>query len=103
MLSIFYMKFRNDLVGPRSVHRKALLKALADELPPNSIRFASKLTAIKTQEHEGSSISVIHLGDGTIIKAKVYCNQNTLFISSRMRESLMECSTLSFSFHYILF
>ncbi|KAB2605807.1 zeaxanthin epoxidase [Pyrus ussuriensis x Pyrus communis] len=61
----------NDLVGPRSVHRKALLKALADELPPNAIRFASKLTAIETQEHEGSSISVIHLGDGTIIKAKV--------------------------------
>ncbi|KAM1101086.1 hypothetical protein ACFX13_007612 [Malus domestica] len=61
----------NDPVGPRSVNRKALLKTLADELPPNSIRFASKLTAIETQEHEGSSISVIHMGDGTIIKAKI--------------------------------
>ncbi|KAF3440519.1 hypothetical protein FNV43_RR18803 [Rhamnella rubrinervis] len=55
----------------RTVHRKALLKTLAEELPHNSIRFSSKLTAIETQTHEGSSIAVIHMQDGTIIKAKV--------------------------------
>ncbi|KAF3440517.1 hypothetical protein FNV43_RR18801 [Rhamnella rubrinervis] len=58
-------------VGPRAVHRKALLNALAEELPHNSIRFCSKLTAIETQTHEGSSISVIHMEDGTVINAKV--------------------------------
>ncbi|ONI01836.1 hypothetical protein PRUPE_6G162100 [Prunus persica] len=65
------MKLSSDPVGPRSVHRKALLNALADQLPINSIRFSSKLTAIETQEHEGSSISIIHMADGTVIKAKV--------------------------------
>ncbi|KAF3440518.1 hypothetical protein FNV43_RR18802 [Rhamnella rubrinervis] len=58
-------------VGPRAVHRKALLNALAEELPHNSIRFCSKLTAIETQRHEGSSIAVIHMEDGIVIKAKI--------------------------------
>lgn len=48
--------------------------ALADELPHNSIRFSSKITAIETKTQEGSSISVIHLDDGTTIKAKVLIN-----------------------------
>ncbi|KAM6563611.1 hypothetical protein CsatB_023609 [Cannabis sativa] len=56
---------------PRPVHRKALLKALADELPIDSIRFSSKITAIETQEHEGSSLAVVHMEDEIIIKAKV--------------------------------
>lgn len=73
------MKLSSDPVGPRSVHRKALLNALADQLPINSIRFSSKLTAIETQEHEGSSISIIHMADGTVIKAKVNINQHALF------------------------
>ncbi|KAL5555761.1 hypothetical protein UlMin_037997 [Ulmus minor] len=55
----------------RAVHRKALLNALAEELPTDSIRFSSKITAIETEEHEGSSsIAVIHVQDGTVIKAK---------------------------------
>uniref|UniRef100_A0A803PCG8 FAD-binding domain-containing protein n=2 Tax=Cannabis sativa TaxID=3483 RepID=A0A803PCG8_CANSA len=56
---------------PITLHRKALLKALAEELPTDSIRFNCKITAIETQEHEGSSIVVVHLEDETVIKAKV--------------------------------
>ncbi|KAL5753939.1 hypothetical protein ACOSP7_022159 [Xanthoceras sorbifolium] len=57
--------------GPRSVHRKSLLEALASELPIDTIRFSSKVSAIETQTQEGSPITIIHLGDGTIIKAKM--------------------------------
>lgn len=57
--------------GPRPVHRKVLLEVLADELPDNTIRFSSKFDSIQTQTHQGSTIAVIHLEDGTIIKAKV--------------------------------
>ncbi|KAM5577663.1 hypothetical protein ABKV19_008154 [Rosa sericea] len=60
-----------DAVGPRSVHRKALLEALADELSVHSIRFSSKISAIETQQHEGSSIAIVHMENGTVIKAKV--------------------------------
>ncbi|KAG6793180.1 hypothetical protein POTOM_002373 [Populus tomentosa] len=58
--------------GPRAVHRKALLEALAEELPTDSIRFSSKLAAIESQEQGGgASIAVVHLEDGTVIKSKV--------------------------------
>ncbi|KAJ4715443.1 FAD-dependent urate hydroxylase [Melia azedarach] len=57
--------------GPRSVHRRTLLEALADELPIDTIHFSAKVAAIETETFEGSSIAVIHLGDGTIIKAKI--------------------------------
>ncbi|PRQ49231.1 putative FAD-dependent urate hydroxylase [Rosa chinensis] len=60
-----------DAVGPRTVHRKALLEALADELSVHSIRFSSKISAIETQQHEGSSIAIVHMENGTVIKAKV--------------------------------
>ena len=66
------MKTCSDPVGPRSVHRKALLEALADELPIHSIRFSSKISAIETQQHEDSSIAIVHMENGTVIKAKVY-------------------------------
>ncbi|KAJ4715437.1 FAD-dependent urate hydroxylase [Melia azedarach] len=57
--------------GPRSVHRRTLLEAVADELPIDTIHFSAKVSAIETETLEGSSIAVIHLGDGTIIKAKI--------------------------------
>ncbi|KAL6223135.1 hypothetical protein ACLB2K_006525 [Fragaria x ananassa] len=66
-----FTKANGDAVGPRSVHRKALLEALAGELPVHSIRFSSKISAIDTQQHEGSSIAIVHMENGTIIKAKV--------------------------------
>ncbi|KDP35311.1 hypothetical protein JCGZ_09470 [Jatropha curcas] len=57
--------------GPRSVHRTALLEALAEELPADSIRFSSKFTAIEEQKQEGAPVVVLHLEDGTTIKSKV--------------------------------
>ncbi|XP_043719191.1 monooxygenase 2-like [Telopea speciosissima] len=56
----------------RMVHRKALLEALAEELPLGTIRFSSKLISIHTHiTNEGFSIATLQLDDGTIIKAKV--------------------------------
>ncbi|MCL7035525.1 hypothetical protein MKW94_005928 [Papaver nudicaule] len=44
--------------GPRSVHRKALLEALAEELPADTIRFSSKLISIETK-HDCTIIVLI--------------------------------------------
>lgn len=53
--------------------RKALLEALAEELPPGTIRFSSKLVSINTEMAEDSSeIAVLRLDDGTVIRAKVH-------------------------------
>ncbi|KAI6699746.1 hypothetical protein NL676_014070 [Syzygium grande] len=54
----------------RTVHRKMLLEVLAEELPPNTIRFCSKLTSIETQVEQGSSICILALEDGTVVKSK---------------------------------
>ncbi|KAF8011892.1 hypothetical protein BT93_I0123 [Corymbia citriodora subsp. variegata] len=54
----------------RVVHRKVLLEVLAEELPPNTIRFSSKITSLKTQIEHGSSTCIISLDDGTTIKSK---------------------------------
>lgn len=59
-------------VRVRPVDRKALLEALAEELPPGTIRFSSKLVSINTEMAEDSSeIAVLRLDDGTVIRAKV--------------------------------
>ncbi|XP_059670988.1 monooxygenase 2-like [Cornus florida] len=60
-----------DESGPRSVHRKALLEALVEELSIDTIRFCSKLTYIEADRQQGMPIAIVHLEDGTIIKAKV--------------------------------
>ncbi|XP_077228805.1 monooxygenase 2-like [Tasmannia lanceolata] len=60
-----------DKLGVRAVHRKALLEALAEELPSGTIRFSSKLASVKTQTLEGSPNAVLHMEDDTTIKAKV--------------------------------
>lgn len=57
--------------GPRYVHRKTLLEVLAGELQTDSIRFSSHIDAIETESLEGSTIPIVHLSDGTIIKSKV--------------------------------
>ncbi|KAJ9177745.1 hypothetical protein P3X46_012926 [Hevea brasiliensis] len=57
--------------GPRTVHRKALLEALAEELPADSIRFSSEFTSIEQHKLGDASIAVLHLEDGTTIKSKV--------------------------------
>ncbi|KAF7067603.1 hypothetical protein CFC21_073471 [Triticum aestivum] len=61
-------------IKARPADRKALLEALAEELPPGTIRFSSKLVSInsETAEEEGSpETSVLRLDDGTVIRAKV--------------------------------
>ncbi|KAJ9703943.1 hypothetical protein PVL29_005289 [Vitis rotundifolia] len=55
--------------GPITVHRKALLESLAEELPSNLIRFSSKPVSIEAQAQEGPYI--IRLEDGTVITTKV--------------------------------
>eukprot|EP00268_Persea_americana_P016923 TRINITY_DN18059_c0_g1_i8.p1 TRINITY_DN18059_c0_g1~~TRINITY_DN18059_c0_g1_i8.p1 ORF type:complete len:435 (-),score=74.25 TRINITY_DN18059_c0_g1_i8:98-1402(-) len=58
-------------MGVTLVHRKVLLEALAQELPPETILFSSKLDSITTKVHQDSSLAVLHMEDGTIINAKV--------------------------------
>ncbi|KAJ4966650.1 hypothetical protein NE237_018499 [Protea cynaroides] len=60
--------------GPIAVHRRALLETLARELAPGTIRFSSKLTSIRAvtvDDEISSSIAIISLDDGTVIRAKV--------------------------------
>ncbi|XP_050204692.1 monooxygenase 2-like [Mercurialis annua] len=59
------------VLGPRAVHRRALLDALANELAADSILFSCKISSIETAEQGGTSIPVLHLEDGSIIKTKV--------------------------------
>ncbi|KAM0940463.1 putative FAD-binding domain, FAD/NAD(P)-binding domain superfamily [Dioscorea sansibarensis] len=54
-------------IGARAVHRKVLLETLANELPPNTIKFSINITSIKSQ---GQDITVLHLDDGSVIKTK---------------------------------
>uniref|UniRef100_A0A2N9HJC5 FAD-binding domain-containing protein n=1 Tax=Fagus sylvatica TaxID=28930 RepID=A0A2N9HJC5_FAGSY len=61
---------KSDKYGIRTVHRKALLEALAEELPGDTIRYSSKLKSIVNQAEEGSSYAVIHMENGASIKAK---------------------------------
>ncbi|KAI6699751.1 hypothetical protein NL676_014075 [Syzygium grande] len=70
-LNSLYAPFFKSGDEQRVVHRKVLLQVLAEELPPNTIRFSSKLTSIETQVEQGSSICIVALEDGTIIKSKV--------------------------------
>lgn len=51
----------------RCVQRKLLLEALANELPSDTIRFSSKVVSIE----ESGYFKLLHLADGTILKAKV--------------------------------
>ncbi|KAK3142631.1 hypothetical protein QOZ80_4BG0349210 [Eleusine coracana subsp. coracana] len=58
----------------RPVDRKALLQALAEELPPGTIRFSSKIVSIDTEPAAAagsSETAVVRLDDGTVIRAKV--------------------------------
>ncbi|KAI3936197.1 hypothetical protein MKW92_039626 [Papaver armeniacum] len=57
--------------GLRTVHRRALLEALLEELPTDTVRFSSKLISIeKTKTRQGDDV-IIHLEDGTTIHTKV--------------------------------
>ncbi|PUZ47139.1 hypothetical protein GQ55_7G139600 [Panicum hallii var. hallii] len=66
-------KNRGEEVRVRALGRKALLEALAEELPPGTVRFSSKLVSIDTERAAGDSSEtvVLRLDDGTVIRAKV--------------------------------
>jgi hypothetical protein len=49
------------------VKRKVLLESLASELPSGTIRFSSKVVSIEKSGY----FNLVHLADGTILKAKV--------------------------------
>ncbi|CAL8159670.1 unnamed protein product [Prunus armeniaca] len=51
----------------RCVKRNLLLEALANELPNGTVRFSSKVVSID----ESGYFKLVHLADGTILKAKV--------------------------------
>lgn len=53
----------------RCVQRSVLLETLAKELAPGTIRFNAKVISI--QQSTNSSLTIVKLGDGTLIKAKV--------------------------------
>ncbi|KAM0940459.1 putative FAD-binding domain, FAD/NAD(P)-binding domain superfamily [Dioscorea sansibarensis] len=54
-------------MGVRPLHRKVLLETLANELTPNTIKFSTSITSIKSQ---GQDITVLHLVDGSAIRTK---------------------------------
>ncbi|KAL6270855.1 hypothetical protein ACE6H2_027766 [Prunus campanulata] len=49
------------------VKRNLLLEGLANELPSGTIRFSSKVVSVD----ESGYFKLVHLADGTILKAKV--------------------------------
>ncbi|CAI0468817.1 unnamed protein product [Linum tenue] len=53
----------------RRVHRKLLIGAMEKELPNGTIRYSSKVVSMEGSESD--CYKLLHLGDGTIIKAKV--------------------------------
>ncbi|XP_058087599.1 monooxygenase 2-like isoform X5 [Magnolia sinica] len=55
----------------RSVHRRALLKALAEELPTATIRFSSKLMSIRTETLQDLPVYVVHMDGEQVVKTKV--------------------------------
>ncbi|CAL5017037.1 unnamed protein product [Urochloa decumbens] len=65
-------KSKDEDVRVRALDRKALLEALAEELPPGTIRFSSKLVSIDTERAAGdaSETVVLRLDDGAVIRAK---------------------------------
>ncbi|KAK8448803.1 hypothetical protein SEVIR_7G104600v4 [Setaria viridis] len=66
-------KNKGEEVRVRALDRKALLEALAEELPPGTVRFSSKLVSIDTERAAGdaSETVVLRLDDGAVIRAKV--------------------------------
>ncbi|KAL6851531.1 hypothetical protein ACP4OV_020464 [Aristida adscensionis] len=67
-------KESGEEVRVRAVDRKALLEALAEELPAGTVRFSSKLVSIDTEPAAGGGSPetvVLRLADGTAIRAKV--------------------------------
>uniref|UniRef100_A0ACD5TUQ1 Uncharacterized protein n=2 Tax=Avena sativa TaxID=4498 RepID=A0ACD5TUQ1_AVESA len=61
-------------LGPhevRCVHRNVLLQALEEELPAGTIRYSSKIVSIDHDELHDGNAKILHLADGTTLRAKV--------------------------------
>uniref|UniRef100_A0ACD5WUB6 Uncharacterized protein n=1 Tax=Avena sativa TaxID=4498 RepID=A0ACD5WUB6_AVESA len=61
-------------LGPhevRCVHRNVLLQALEEELPAGTIRYSSKIVSIDQDELHGGNAKILHLADGTTLRAKL--------------------------------
>ncbi|CAN6270224.1 unnamed protein product [Urochloa humidicola] len=65
-------KDKGEDVRVRALDRKALLEALAEELPPGTIRFSSKLVSIDTERTAGDAPEtvILRLDDGAVIRSK---------------------------------
>ncbi|KAF2293160.1 hypothetical protein GH714_038306 [Hevea brasiliensis] len=73
---IFYSEAEGK--EPRTVHRKALLEALAQELPDDSIRFSSKLNAIEKQELGGCDGVHSVVANWLALSAPVYSGRSAV-------------------------
>ncbi|KAF6163676.1 hypothetical protein GIB67_036136 [Kingdonia uniflora] len=70
--AVSYTRADGTKSGPRTLHRRDLLEALAEELPTGTIRFSIKISnPVETCMIDGSPIAILYLDDGTIISAKV--------------------------------
>ncbi|XP_058087597.1 monooxygenase 2-like isoform X3 [Magnolia sinica] len=70
-LTSIYTPFQKEGLEVRSVHRRALLKALAEELPTATIRFSSKLMSIRTETLQDLPVYVVHMDGEQVVKTKV--------------------------------
>jgi len=68
VIGLFYCSIRNEAL--RCLKRSDLVEALANGLPNESIRFGCQVAAIGTDLL--TSFPIVHLNDGTNIKAKVH-------------------------------
>lgn len=69
----------------RAVERRVLLETLANQLPPDSVQFSSKLSKISKTE---SGETMLELVDGTQLFAKVRDLSHCLnFLQSKMGDS----------------
>ena len=65
----------------RAVERRVLLEILASQLPPETIRFSSKLESIQSN---ANGDTLLQLGDGTQFLAKVLFLSFYLSLEIRM-------------------
>ncbi|PON97884.1 FAD-binding domain containing protein [Trema orientale] len=67
-LRSFKFKDEDESQEVRAVERRVLLETLANQLPPDSIRFSSKLLTISKPESGGTMLELV---DGTRLSAKI--------------------------------
>ncbi|KAJ1693905.1 hypothetical protein LUZ63_010603 [Rhynchospora breviuscula] len=66
-ISLRGVKDKSGKLEFRSVRRDSLVEILAKELPKDAIRYSSEVVSIE----EDGNLKLLHLADGSIIKAKV--------------------------------